>query len=125
MCGFTGDRGHFQALKDKRAALAELLGDGAQGALVRSRFHNIVEMDAPSKFFFNLKKKNGQNQLIHCICSADGSDLTESAEIRKRTVDFFSELCANEYREDGLMSKQFLMVYHRYQHRVMQTWSAQ
>lgn len=63
----TGDRGHLQALKTKNTVLADLLGLRAQGALVRSRFQNFVEMDAPSKFFFSLEKKNGQNRLIHCI----------------------------------------------------------
>lgn len=60
----TGDRGHLQALK---TVLADLLGLRAQGALVRSRFQSFAEMDAPSKFFFSLEKKNGQNHLIHCI----------------------------------------------------------
>lgn len=63
----TGDRGHFQALKGKNTVLADLLGLRAQGALVRSCFQNIAEMDAPSKFFYSLEKKNGQNCLIHCI----------------------------------------------------------
>lgn len=65
--GSTEDRGHIHALKDKNGALADLLGYRAQGALVRSCFQNIAEMDTPSKCFFNLKKKNGQNRLIHCI----------------------------------------------------------
>lgn len=32
----------------------------AQGALVRSRFRNIMQMGAPSKFLFGLGRKNGQ-----------------------------------------------------------------
>lgn len=35
--------------------LADLLGVKAQGALIRSRFQSITQMDAPSKFFFNLE----------------------------------------------------------------------
>ena len=45
----TGDPSHIKAFKNKKAVLADLLGVRAQGALVRSRFRNLVEMDAPSK----------------------------------------------------------------------------
>lgn len=75
-----------------------------QGAIVRSHF---AEMDAQSKFLFNHEKKNGQNFLIHCILSVDGSVLTDSIEIRKRAMDFFSKLYASEYREDLLMLEHF------------------
>ena len=56
-------------------------------------------MDAPSKFFFNLEKKNGQNRIIHCIQSADGMELTQSDDIRKRAVDFYTVLYNCEYTE--------------------------
>jgi exonuclease III len=95
----TGDQSHLKAFKDKKAVLADLLGVRAQGALVRSRFRNLVEMDAPSKFFFNLEKKNGQNRIIHCIQSADGIELTQSDDIRKRAVDFYTELYNCQYTE--------------------------
>lgn len=35
--------------------LADLLGVRAQGALVRSRFQTVAQMDAPSKLFNNLE----------------------------------------------------------------------
>ncbi|KAI3368386.1 hypothetical protein L3Q82_008089 [Scortum barcoo] len=47
----TGDRGLLNSLKSKKRALANLLGVAAEGALVRSRFLNITQMDAPSQFF--------------------------------------------------------------------------
>ncbi|KAK3539536.1 hypothetical protein QTP70_010072 [Hemibagrus guttatus] len=56
----TGDRGHIEALKSKKAKMNDLLDITAQGALVRSRFKSAAEMDAPSKFFFSLEQKNGQ-----------------------------------------------------------------
>ena len=65
---------------------ANLLGFRAQGALVRSRFQSLTQMDAPSKFFFNLERKNGQSRFIHSLCSKDRQELTEPVEIRKRAV---------------------------------------
>ena len=44
----TGDQSHIKAFKNKKAVLVDLLGVRAQGALVRSRFRNLVEMDPPS-----------------------------------------------------------------------------
>uniref|UniRef100_A0A3B5PPF5 Reverse transcriptase domain-containing protein n=1 Tax=Xiphophorus maculatus TaxID=8083 RepID=A0A3B5PPF5_XIPMA len=106
-CESTGNRGHIQTLKQKKNALADLLGLRAQGALVRSRFQSVSEMDAPSKFFFSLEKKNGQNRLIHCIRSEDGKELTDPTELRKRAVDFFSTLYASEFKEDSVITEEF------------------
>ncbi|KAI3369167.1 hypothetical protein L3Q82_026126 [Scortum barcoo] len=58
----TGDRGCIEILKVKKLALANLLESKVQGALVRSRFQNIAEMDTPSGFFFGLERKNGQKK---------------------------------------------------------------
>ncbi|KAI3376787.1 hypothetical protein L3Q82_000387 [Scortum barcoo] len=79
----TGDQGHVEALKSKKAAIANLLGITAQGALVRSRFMNASMLDSPSKFFFSLESRNGQRKVIHCLRSDNGSSLTETTEIRK------------------------------------------
>ncbi len=48
----TKDQRFFEALEFKKSVLTNLLGVSAQGALVRSRFKNIMEMDVPSQFFF-------------------------------------------------------------------------
>ena len=103
----TGDQSHIKAL-NKKAVFVDLLGVRPQAALVRSRFRNLVEMDAPSKIFFNLEKKNGQNRLIHCIRSTDGKELTRSDEIRKRAVVFYTVLYNCEYTEYDREKKSFL-----------------
>ena len=63
----TGNRDHIKDLKSKKSTLSDLLGTKAQGALVRSRFQSAALMDTPSKFFFGLEKKNGQNKTIHTL----------------------------------------------------------
>ena len=83
---------HINALRCKKKMLDDLLNVRAQGALVRSRFQNATQMDAPSKFFFSLERKNGQSKLIHCLLSENGQELTEPAEIRKRAVGFYADL---------------------------------
>ncbi len=68
----TKDPRFFEALEFKKSVLTNLLGVSAQGALVRSRFKNIMEMDVPSHFFLGLERKNGQKRLIHSLKSDSG-----------------------------------------------------
>ncbi|KAJ3582861.1 hypothetical protein NHX12_000164, partial [Muraenolepis orangiensis] len=103
----TGNRGHIGALKAKKSALADLLGISAQGALVRSRFRNISEMDASSRFFFGLERKNGQKRLIHSMRSDTGQILSESTDIRRHAVGFYSSLFQSELGEEQEVSHGF------------------
>lgn len=64
-------------------------------------------MDAPSKFFFSLEKKNGQSRNIHCLRSENGQELTQTPDIRKRAVQFYGQLYSSEYREDKELSAGF------------------
>ncbi len=84
------------SIQEKKKSLNNLLDLAAQGALVRSRFQNIELMDAPSKFFFNLEKKNGQKRFIHNLRSETGVLLSDPFEIRNRAVDFYRKLYESE-----------------------------
>ena len=96
----TGNRDHIKDLKSKKSTLSDLLGTKAQGALVRSRFQSAALMDTPSKFFFGLEKKNGQNKTIHTLRSAEGEEISENTEIRRRAVSFYKDLNKSEYVEN-------------------------
>ncbi len=74
----TGHQGHTEALKSKKASLANLLGITAQGALVRLHFMNASQMDAPLQFFFSFEQKNGQRKTIHSLHSENGSTITDT-----------------------------------------------
>lgn len=83
----------------KKNVLENLLAYKAQGALIRSRFQDYSEMDAPSKFLlFVLEKKNGQSRFIHCLKDANGQELSEASDIHQRIVEFFEELYKSECR---------------------------
>lgn len=101
----TGGQIYFDSLSKKKTQLADLLGFKTQGALVRSRFQSVDQMDAPSRFFFNLEKKNGQSRVIHALRAESGGLLTDPADIRKRAVGFYENLYNNElgaeYRSDS------------------------
>lgn len=80
-----------------------MLGLTTRGAIIRSRFQNAELMDAPSKFFFSLEKKNGQKKLIHALRSEKGDFLTNPLDIRKRAVQFYKDLYKSEIsgEQDG------------------------
>lgn len=83
-------------LKGKKALLIDLLDTKAQGALTRSRFQSLSQVDAPTKYFFSLEKKQGQSKLIHCLRAEDGRELQETGEIRRRAVQFYTELFSSQ-----------------------------
>ncbi|XDV12372.1 hypothetical protein PO909_001067 [Leuciscus waleckii] len=87
---------HLESFKKKKASLTELLDLSTQGAIIRSRFQSIESMDAPSKFFFNMERKNGQNRFIHALRSETGVLLRNPLEIRNRAVQFYEDLYKSE-----------------------------
>lgn len=103
----TGEKEHFKVLKRKKLALSNLLGFSAQGALVRSRYQDIVKMDAPSHFFFGLERKNGQKRLMHSLRSSTGQLLQDSVEIRKSAVAFYEKLFKKELQENPEAAQSF------------------
>ncbi|KAK3565424.1 hypothetical protein QTP86_008243 [Hemibagrus guttatus] len=105
----TGERGHIEALKSKKAKMKDLLDITAQGALVRSRFKSAAEMDAPSKFFFSLEQKNGQKRFIHAVRTESGDLLSEPTEIHKQTVSFYLKLYSSEWSGAQVVEDSFLV----------------
>ncbi|KAK3520120.1 hypothetical protein QTP70_014376, partial [Hemibagrus guttatus] len=104
----TGNRGHIEALKSKNAKMNDLLDITARGALVRSRFTSVTEMDAPSKFFFSLEQKNGQKRFIHAVRTESGDLLSDPTEIHKQTVCFYSKLYSSERSGAQIVEESFL-----------------
>ncbi|KAK3552229.1 hypothetical protein QTP86_006020 [Hemibagrus guttatus] len=105
----TGDRRHVEDLKVKKALMADPLGTKAQGALIRSRFKEANEMNAPSKYFFGLEKKNGQSRLIHTLHTGNGQYITHTDEIRRYATDFYQDLYRSEHRH----SKELLDIFYQ------------
>ncbi|KAK3532270.1 hypothetical protein QTP86_014287, partial [Hemibagrus guttatus] len=56
-------------------------------------------MDAPSKYFFGLEKKNCQSRLIHTLHTGNGQYITHTDEIQRYTTDFYQDLNRSEQRD--------------------------
>lgn len=83
-------------LNEKRKELGTLLQERVKGALVRSRFCSIKDMDAPTAYFFNLEKKTVQYKQMHHLRCPNGNLTANPVEMRKLAVDFFSLLYSAE-----------------------------
>ncbi|KAL7866182.1 hypothetical protein SRHO_G00114290 [Serrasalmus rhombeus] len=64
-------------------------------------------MDAPSKFFFSLERKNGQRRCIHALRSESGALLSDPAGVRSHAAKFYGELYTSEYSEQPELEKGF------------------
>lgn len=92
----TKQQSYLKILSKKKNQLADLLGVKTQGALIRSRFISLDQMDAPSKYFFNLEKKNGQKRIFHALRSEEGFLLSNPVAIRRRAIGFYEKLYRSE-----------------------------
>lgn len=104
----TGNMNDIENLTLKKRTLADFLGSKVQGALVRSRFQSVEQMDVSSKFFFNLEKKNGQRRFIHALRGESGAVLSDVSDRRKRAVQFYKDLYRSELNSGRVINNAFL-----------------
>ncbi|KAJ3590370.1 hypothetical protein NHX12_008322 [Muraenolepis orangiensis] len=96
-----------QLLQKKRLELSSFLQERVKGALVRCRFLEIKEMDAPTPFFFNLERSVVQRKQMSCLKLLGGRVTSSPGEMRNHAMDFYTDLfggeqCSIEGREEIL-----------------------
>uniref|UniRef100_A0A3B3DKH2 Reverse transcriptase domain-containing protein n=1 Tax=Oryzias melastigma TaxID=30732 RepID=A0A3B3DKH2_ORYME len=84
-------------LREKRRELSHMLKQRAEGALVRSRYQDIKDMDAPTAFFFGLEKTKKQSGTMTCLTLPDGRLTSDPEEMRQTALDYYSELFTVDY----------------------------
>ncbi|KAK3549663.1 hypothetical protein QTP86_006554 [Hemibagrus guttatus] len=72
-------------LHQKKKELGSYLDERVKGALVRSRFTTLEDMDAPSAFFFNLARSTAQHRQMVCLRLPDGRVTMDITEMRHQT----------------------------------------
>ena len=63
----------------EKMELSSLLQERVTGALLRSRFLQLKDMDAPSALFFNLERSVAQRQEMACL-QLPGSRITKKTK---------------------------------------------
>ncbi|XP_075968244.1 adhesion G-protein coupled receptor G6 [Anarhichas minor] len=93
---FTHTSTDTHRLQQKKQQLGSFLQERAKGALVRSRFTSVRDMDAPTSYFFNLEKSVSQTKQMVCLRLPDGKMTTDPIEMRQHAVSFYSALFRKE-----------------------------
>jgi len=95
-------------LQMKKRELGLVLNEKVKGALIRSCFMSLAEMDAPTSFFFNLEYKAAQQKQMPCLKLPDGRITSKTVEMRNHAVEFYSRLYAAENCESSDCMTQLL-----------------
>ncbi|MBN3285380.1 YTX2 protein, partial [Polyodon spathula] len=90
------DENIFQSLREKRETLSSLLEERVKGSLIRSRFTQLKDMDAPTKFFFNLEKKVVESKQLFCVRLPCGKEVHSKEDINREAVLFYTQLFSAE-----------------------------
>ncbi|KAF1391101.1 hypothetical protein PFLUV_G00038370 [Perca fluviatilis] len=96
-----------QVLKKKQLELSSFLNERVKGALIRCRFLQLKDMDAPSSFFFNLERSVAQRKQMTCLQLPGGRVTTSPGEMRSHAMVFYADLfgaqqCSMQSREELL-----------------------
>ncbi len=73
-------------LQEKRLELSSFLQERVKGALVRSRFLQLKDMDALTSFFFNLERSVAQRKQMTCLKLQGGRVTISPSEMRSHAI---------------------------------------
>ena len=77
---------------DSRAYIDSHIDNRTQGAILRSKCTTYEHNEKSSKYFLNLEKKRGENNMVKKLVGKNGSDINDHNEILKELHDFYSSL---------------------------------
>ena len=86
------DEATSATLSEKRKELEHLTTQKVRGACIRTRFNMQNHLDSPTKFFFNLEKKEGCRRTLSFLENDQGAVTTDPTEIHDITKDFYKNL---------------------------------
>ena len=66
----------------------------------RSRYEDLGEK--PTKYFFNVEKRNYTSKIIHKLVNSDGEEFRRTADILKCQTDFYKDLYKQVDFEDNI-----------------------
>ena len=93
--GTVGD-GAAEDLERNQLLLRNLMEERGRGALVRARYVQLNDMDAPTAFFFGLEKQSRERKALNCLKLLDGRVTSDEQEIRSSALSFYEKLYGAE-----------------------------
>ena len=82
----------LETLAEKRAELDELNLMNVKGACVRTRFNHMHSLTSPTKFFFNMERKQGPRRTLNFVEREDGTVTQAPDEIKSEVLSFYKSL---------------------------------
>lgn len=92
---------------EKKNQLSSFLNEKVKGALVRSRFVTIRDMDGPSSYFFNLEQKADQEKQMYILKDNNGHNTSDPIVMQKLAVDFYSNLYDDDNSDEQCRNQLF------------------
>ena len=75
-----------------KAYIESYIDNKTQGAILRSKCTLYEQNEKSSKFFLNLEKKRGENNMVKKLVGKNAAEITDHNEILKEIYDFYSSL---------------------------------
>ena len=89
-------------LENKKTTLTDIQKEKIEGMMLRSRSRYEDLGEKPTKYFFNLEKRNYTSKIIHKLVNSDGEEFTKTADILKCQTDFYKDLYKQVNFEDNV-----------------------
>ena len=87
----------YDNLKTELQRIYEAKG---KGAILRSKVRWVEQGEKPTKYFFNLEKRNFNRKVITEMKQEDGKKVVEEHEILKEIESFYSKLYASQVMDN-------------------------
>ena len=84
-----------EALNDldvKKKELDDLTLNNVRGACIRTKFHHLRRLNAPTRFFFDLERREGCQRHISHLQNEKGEVITDSEKIEQIAKSFYEDL---------------------------------
>lgn len=89
------------SVANNKQLLRNLLEERGRTALLKTRFAQLNDMDAPTSFFFGLEKKPREQKRFHQLKIPGGSVITDQREIQSHAFSFYEDLYSSEACDDS------------------------
>lgn len=99
-CTHTNNSTFTDSVANDKLLLKNLLEEQGKTALLRTRFAQLNDMDAPTSFFFGLEKKPKEQKSFYQLKIPGGSVTTDQQEIQSYALSFYEDLYHSESCDD-------------------------
>lgn len=92
----------LNTLEIKKSILNDIQKEKIEGMMLRSRSRYEDLGEKPTRYFFNLEKRNYTSKVIHKLVNAEGEEFTNTADILKCQTNFYKDLYKQSDHKDNI-----------------------